>query len=150
MKLNFFLCIITCIFLFGCKQNTSKNEIVEPENYSEQSGKVITPGERDTVNIQLHDGFGKVNIHKEKNQIVFVKFNSANYTNLYALLYSPDSSANIRFSQIFMPDGSMDGPFGREIRYSLIQNENYKLSIHENTMAGDPWTGDFNIEISLE
>jgi hypothetical protein len=43
----------------------------------------------------------------------------------------------------------MDGPFNNEIIYELPVKGSYALLIHENMMTGDPWKGNFTIEIHL-
>lgn len=57
---------------------------------------------------------------------------------------------NIRLSQIIMPDGEMDWPFGTELEYPLDQFGGYELIFNENMMAWDPWSGDIKITVSLE
>lgn len=60
----------------------------------------------------------------------------------------PDKAgANIRFSHIYMPDGSSDGPFGQSIEYALKQKGLYRLYISPNRMAGDPESTDFTVTI---
>jgi len=69
---------------------------------------------------------------------------------LEAQLFPEQDTANIRFSQIFMPDGSSDGPFDRKLSYRLSKKGQYKLLIGENMMAGDEWKGKVKITISLK
>lgn len=52
-----------------------------------------------------------------------------------------DPNGNIRISQIEMPDGTTDGPFGTEMSYRLSQTGSYRLILSANQMAGDPWGG---------
>ncbi len=59
------------------------------------------------------------------------------------------SGANLRFSQIVMPDGSMDGPFGIKTGYNLNQQGWYTLIFSENQMAGERWSGEAVISITL-
>lgn len=69
---------------------------------------------------------------------------------IIAELSSSDKNANIRVSQIKMPDGKMDGPFGRTLQYPLKDTGAYQLIIGENMMAGDPWTGEFVLKLSVK
>lgn len=63
----------------------------------------------------------------------------------------PDKAgANIRFSHIYMPDGSSDGPFGHSIEYKAKQKGVYRLFISPNRMAGDPESTDFTVVIRIE
>lgn len=57
---------------------------------------------------------------------------------------------NLRWSQVVMPDGTMDGPFGQDTNYALAQMGRYELIFHENMMSWDPWTGDAQITITLQ
>ena len=59
------------------------------------------------------------------------------------------SGGNLRWSQIVMPDGKMDGPFGQDMTYMLSGSGRYGLIFSENMMTGDPWTGDAIITLTL-
>jgi hypothetical protein len=61
----------------------------------------------------------------------------------------PDGNGNLRLTQIVMPDGNTDGPFGQEIDYDLPQTGRYQLLFHENMMAGDPRSGNVQITVKL-
>ena len=58
--------------------------------------------------------------------------------------------ANIRFNQIFLPDGRSDGPFGQTLDYDLPQKGMYKLYIGPSLMASDAYTGDFRLQVKVE
>lgn len=92
-------------------------------------------------------------LHHEAGVANEVYFINDGYTNLKVdifFLSATETGANLRLSQIIMPDGSMDGPFGTETEYSLTQNGGYQLIFNENMMAGDgPWSGDVTFTISL-
>lgn len=60
-----------------------------------------------------------------------------------------ESDANLRWSQVIMPDGTMDGPFWQKTGYNLNQNGGYTLIFNENQMAGDRWTWRADITITL-
>lgn len=59
------------------------------------------------------------------------------------------ATGNLRLSQIVMPDGNMDGPFGTDMTVNLAQLGGYELRFTENQMSGDPWSGNAIITISL-
>jgi hypothetical protein len=62
----------------------------------------------------------------------------------------PDNAgANIRFSHIYMPDGSSDGPFGQTIEYAAKQKGTYRLFISPNRMAGDPESTEFTVVVRV-
>ncbi len=123
-----------------------EGKVVESTTNQQQ---IILPNDSGIIRINLVDGKGFVRTQKQEGQTIYIDFQSKGYKKLSGHLSSPDSIANIRFSQIFMPDGTMDGPFGRDVEYQLPQNGHYRLSIHESLMAGDPWSGVMNIEIQL-
>ncbi|MBO9657805.1 MAG: hypothetical protein J7527_03190 [Chitinophagaceae bacterium] len=63
----------------------------------------------------------------------------------------PDKAgANIRFSHIYMPDGSSDGPFGQTIEYTAKQKGTYRLYVSPNMMAGDPESTGFVVSLSVD
>ena len=101
------------------------------------------------VQLDLKDGGATATVKKNNDERVTFTFEPNNYTRLSGTLTSADPSANVRFSQIILPDGSADGPFGREITYGLPQKGAYDLIVHENMMAGDPWAGEFTVRIEL-
>ena len=43
--------------------------------------------------------------------------------------------ANIRISQIVLPDGTTDGPFGQQLTYNIKQKGDYMLIINKSNMA---------------
>ncbi|MDU1904692.1 MAG: hypothetical protein E6772_07905 [Dysgonomonas sp.] len=125
------------------QENVSDNATVT------QQEEVVTPSDSGVVKIDMVYGKGTAEIRKREDQIIYLEFSSEGFSRLSAHLTSPDSLANIRFSQIFLPDGTMDGPFGRDIDYDLPSDGVYRLSVHENMMAGDPWGGVFKVDIVL-
>ncbi len=128
-------------------QNAPDLTIKSYEEAKENSA--MLPSDSGLIRMTLTKGKGRQVIHKEPDQTIYVMFHSKGFKTINASLSSTDSTANIRFSQIFLPDGSMDGPFGRELIYNLPADGTYRISIHENMMAGDPWGGDFAVEIEL-
>ena len=59
------------------------------------------------------------------------------------------SAGNLRWSQVIMPDGTMDGPFGQNTSYNLRQRGWHTLIFNENQMTGDPWSGEADIILTL-
>lgn len=66
---------------------------------------------------------------------------------LDARIIPEDNQLNIRFSQIILPDKTSDGPFGREMKYTLDQTGTYKLIIAPSNMAEGKRSGDFQIKL---
>ncbi len=118
---------------------------------SKQAGDAtISPSASDVIVMDMQNGTARLKIHKKTGQTIHLKFASGDYTRMTAKLVSADENANVRFTQIEMPNGEADGPFGREMTYSLPVRGDYTLNISENLMAGDPWTGDFEVMLSLD
>ena len=69
---------------------------------------------------------------------------------LTASILPAKEPANIRFNQLFLPDGSSDGPFGQKLEYQLPQKGMYKLYIAPSLMANDAYTGDFLLRVRVE
>ncbi|MDU1890209.1 MAG: lipoprotein [Dysgonomonas sp.] len=151
--MNRFVLFLGIIFLLaGCNTKTSKvneEQVADQINDEIEKDWIVAPSDSGYVHLNLIDGKGKLQIHKEKDKIIYIVFQSKGYNKVSAKLSSADSLANIRFSQIFLPDGTMDGPFGRDLDYKLPSDGEYKVSVHENMMAGDPWGGNFFIEVVL-
>lgn len=138
--------------LYGCADSAKQNNNIPPTNNyitRQAADPVIYSNEADTIHITLVNGKARLKIHKEERSHVNFSFDSQDYTKLNANLNSNDSLANIRFTQIGMPDGNMDGPFDRAINYDLSPPGKYTLFVGENQMAGDPWGGIFHLDIEL-
>lgn len=69
---------------------------------------------------------------------------------LHALLVPENEDGNIRFTQIILPDGKKDGPFGKDLQVSALQTGTYQLIIGENKMAGEKWKGKFKVKVWVE
>ncbi|MGC4234139.1 MAG: hypothetical protein QM594_14260 [Niabella sp.] len=55
--------------------------------------------------------------------------------------------ANLRISQVVMPDGSTDGPFGQQITFDARQKGDYVIIINKSNMASGSQVGDVLINI---
>lgn len=101
------------------------------------------------VKIDIVDDLGRIVIRKAPRQQVEVEFDSGTANLLDARITGVSDTANIRFNGIVMPGGASDGPFGRSMEYDLARKGMYRLLIGESLMQGDPWGGDFTLEIRL-
>lgn len=68
---------------------------------------------------------------------------------LTAVLEPSDKKMNIRFSQIILPDGKMDGPFGQKLQYKINQVGTYQIVITPNNMADGKTSGEFKIRLGV-
>jgi len=154
MKKIICLGAIVALVFVSCGTNPKDKSEMNKEATSvsvntEPKVEFIAPSDSGIIQLKLVNGETRIRSRKAPNQNIEIQFQSDGYKKLTAHLSSTDSIANIRFAQITMPDGTMDGPFGRELEYNLSQNGLYKISIHESLMAGDPWGGEFTVHVKL-
>lgn len=152
MKKIIYLGVIAVLVFVSCSTNPKDKNAMDQEvttANSEPKVEFVAPSDSGIIQLKLVNGETHIRSRKVPNQNIEIQFKSDGYKKLTAHLSSPDSMANIRFAQIVMPDGTMDGPFGRELEYDLPQNGLYKVSIHESMMAGDPWGGEFAVDVKL-
>ncbi len=107
-----------------------------------QDEYTLSFNENNEANVTVHHTTGK------PTKVYFIN-SEAKSMNLVVFLTHPRKD-NLRLSQIVMPDGTMDGPFWQEVNYELTQKGGYQLIFTENNMAGDPWSGDAMIAVSLK
>ncbi|MBC7498022.1 hypothetical protein H7170_00075 [Candidatus Gracilibacteria bacterium] len=94
---------------------------------------------------------GMVTVHHTTGVKTHVYFVNTDAKTAHVVVTFPaGTQGNLRWSQVVMPDGTMDGPFGQDTNYNLAQTGSYELIFHENMMSGDPWTGDAWIMITLQ
>ena len=154
------LCIFTLSFiiLFGCKQksiNYQETSETKTENNHQDSTFLQTilppPDSKDSPsNHTLFPGGDTLSLRLEmsnKKKHIEISINISSGKELFATLSSNDKKANIRISQIGFPDGSFDGPFGRNLQHKIKTQGSYKIIVGQNMMAGDPWVGDFILKI---
>lgn len=145
MKNTFIYCF-TVLILFSCHQNENKDN----------SDKPLPAMHSEELPARIDDSANSLS--PQKDTLVFnLKLDSANQhltvpirilagDTLYANLASNDSKANIRISQVGLPDSTFDGPFGKKINYKIKDTGEYKIIIGENMMAGDKWNGTFELK----
>lgn len=149
---SFLFIILISILIYGCGNSQKKENVFQSEQQNAlilENDSVFYPSDSDTIRIDIQNGAAHLKVHKKEREHVNFVFNPQDFTKMTARLSSKDSTANIRFTQIIMPNGDMDGPFGPTISYDLPVKGDYLLLVHENQMGGDPWSGDFEIHISL-
>lgn len=134
------------------------------ENRNEQNRKIPSEASSKTVQKdQEHSGLAKDSIvlgfengqaHKtvamEKGKRVTFTFEIKKIPAvLFAEVVPEQQDGNVRFAQIFMPDGSADGPFGNQLEYKLSHKGLYRLVVTENQMVGTPYYGKFTLRLNL-
>jgi len=155
MNKSIWLALVAAAILMSCSEeqqvhNNSQIASLSSNDQRINEDNTLNSSETGVTRVDLVDGKAQIAMHKDNQETVFVEFNANAGQTLSAQLTSDDSDANLRFSQIFFPDGSSDGPFGKELNYSLKEKGHYKLAIHENAMAGEPWHGDFAVSLQLK
>ena len=94
----------------------------------------------DSIVLQLDHDFQRINL---------IIMGVQDVDSLVATLHASGSQRNLRFNQIVMPDGTMDGPFGHEMHYRTGQNGTYTLRIGKDNMADGSVKGPAVIYIQL-
>ena len=89
----------------------------------------------------------QVNLEMRAGEHITIPVDVLSGDSIFGQLRSDDKSANIRFTQIALPDQTFDGPFDRELSYRVKKAGRYALIIGQNMMAGDPWNGKFTLKV---
>lgn len=107
--------------------------------------------EKDRVIVRMADGERLPFTIGEKftpdHDKLILKITNFNKSNISATIKVKDKNQNIRFNQIKMPDGSMDGPFGKELSHEVKGTGELWLIIGKNNMADGITTGDFSVTV---
>lgn len=148
MKIKTFLFLVAGIGVIGCGKNKTEPESLS--GISESDGRAALPEiiilqNNDTliVSDQLHT----LRFRKQAKAVNFLKIDNKK-SQTYTLQLRPlDTMGNIRFSQVILPDGTSDGPFGTELTYNFEFQGTYIVKISENMMSGDPWEGDVELTV---
>lgn len=111
----------------------------------------IEPNETKDIPVTLTDGKGSATFYSGTGARANIRFNSEGTKSLMVTVETPkDPKGNVRISQIILPDGMADGPFGRELTYNLTQSGSHQIVLSANMMAGDPWAGEVRVNIDLK
>lgn len=107
--------------------------------------------EKDRVIVRMADGerlpFTIGEEFTEKHDKLILKIANFNKSKISAKIAIKQQDFNIRFNQIKLPDGKMDGPFMREITYDVTKPGEIWLIIGKNNMADGKTTGSFSVTV---
>ncbi len=107
--------------------------------------------EKDRVIVRLADGerlpFTIGEEFTDKHDKLILKISNYNKPKITAKIATKQQDFNIRFNQIQLPDGKMDGPFMREITYDVPKPGEIWLIIGKNNMADGKTTGSFSVTV---
>lgn len=125
------------------KSTDSLNSMIAPEkNTSENLQQEVS----DILQLSTGNDTLQLNLSIHAGDHVSIPVDVLSGDSIFAKLFSEDSTANIRFTQIALPDQTFDGPFGRELHYRVKSKGRYAFIIGENLMAGDSWEGSFSLK----
>jgi len=88
--------------------------------------------------------------NKKEGEKFNLFFDVTTQTKAFVKIITDDETNNIRINQVITPDQKSDGPFGKDIEFPLYQGGMYQIVIAENLMQGNPFQGNFKIEIELK
>lgn len=83
----------------------------------------------------------------EEGQEFVLKIENFNADKISVSLKPANASQNIRINQIKFPDGTMDGPFGKEITKAVNSKGDIEVVIGKSNMASGNTKGKFTVNI---
>lgn len=129
---------------------TSGDETISSEkdtNYTLSGNDIVLNLRQDQTSVLV-----PIRHHNDERNIIY--YDNTDFKNVAITIDTSDQDwpVNYRFSQVVLPDGSSDGPFGRDTSYPLNQTWLYQFHFHESMMAGEPrsWNADINFEFSTD
>jgi hypothetical protein len=161
---TFFLLIAagSSLFLAGCGSAGDHTPVTTEDSITAPAVDTIQPGAAE-INRQPYnnDSVFTISFSDTNQQIIRTRlgsrgpailcnFSIAKPQSLSAIIIPDKADCNIRISQIVMPGGKTDGPFGRELTYKLSRKGTYQLIIDHNMMAGDPEVCDFSLRVTVK
>jgi len=114
------------------------------------SSKAVLPGESVIQEIIPAENLPIVNLQKEItgiNQSIRLTITDMEPGQLKIRINPKNPEANIRISRVILPDGTTDGPFGRELQYNITQRGNFVVIIRKSNMASGSPVGELSIQI---
>lgn len=129
----------------------TKEDAKIPDTVVAVDNNTITAEEKGRVLVKTIEGnrFPMViqeEFTKDHDKLI-LKISNYSKPQLKAKIITKQNDFNIKFNQIKLPDGMMDGPFGREITYDISEKGEVWLIIGKNNMADGKITGAFSVNI---
>ncbi len=125
-------------------ENRSKQDSVIPLNKQTGDTVIVVKFEKDSIATTINGELKPLMQHIS----VYIKVNQGKQ--LTAFLQTPDPNANIRFNQIYTPDGNADGPFGKELVKPVLKKGIYKIIIGRNLMAEGSLDAKFSLRVIVQ
>lgn len=107
----------------------------------EKDGQIIRTADASQLPFALGEEFTK------EGQELVLKLRNYKKTDLKATITTNQKDFNIRFNQIRLPNGSYDGPFGRDITYKIPEKGEVWLIIGKSNMASGNTKGSFMVNV---
>lgn len=125
------------IFQAGCDSHTRDNNIANKATKHQEA----------VGNISFKDGesIKKMQIATGQTDTIFLSVKHPDSVSIR--LHTPVDTANIRISQLVSPNGAADGPFGREFTHHFTDTGQFYITINENKMVGNHYSGPYEVEI---
>jgi hypothetical protein len=146
-----FLGILACVAACHNTENQRATIVHKDSAISKQTVPVVAVANDTLVRMQFAESdtgvIATAQVYMNGDNHVTCEVTLSKADSLHASLVPEQDTGNVRFSQIVLPNGKMDGPFGRELTYATPQAGTYRLHIFENMMAGDKWKGKFKVRV---
>lgn len=150
MRRIFPIMAIALCLLIAC-HNSDEDQSRQPDidttkNLNPLTDTVVL---HDSIKLDIAEGATTIQSHIKPKQHLIYAFENGDYTKGQITVTPKEKKGNIRIAQLIYPDQHADGPWGNSLSIQLSQKGLYRIVLGQNTMAGDPWEGDFELEIEL-
>ncbi|WP_293955029.1 MULTISPECIES: hypothetical protein [unclassified Sphingobacterium] len=139
-KLRLLIMNVLAIFIYGACQFPDR-----PPQFSTNESK--HKAQELPSNITFFGGgrSKEMNMVSGKTDTIFISVHQAD--SALIKIKTPMDTANVRISQLFLPNGSADGPFGQELAYRFKDVGQYHITVNENKMIGNHYSGPYVVQI---
>ncbi|NQD70547.1 hypothetical protein HP439_07430 [Sphingobacterium shayense] len=121
-------------------------------NTESRQQQAVTSTNKTSNSDELNDKDGTIQFRRTKvaKERDTLSFDLPQEARVRIKLKTPTNTGNLRINQLIMPDGTADGPYGRELSDSLTKIGTYQIIIGESLMQGDPYAGDYFLKIEID
>ncbi|WP_312191396.1 hypothetical protein [Sphingobacterium sp.] len=138
--LLFFLALAVLLVYGACQSSRNPTD----QKKSDAKHSMVKEG---YTNIDFFGGgkTKKMEMVAGKTDTIFISVHQIDSVRI--ILKAPQDSANIRIGQLFTPNGFADGPYGRELTYKFKEIGQYRITVNENKMVGNRYSGPYEVSI---